>query len=137
MSIENCIFCQIVKKKIPAKIVFEDDYNVAFLDIFPVSSGHTIVIPKKHFMHLEDIPIKDLANIIQTVKKVATLIHNKLDIDGYNILQNNFKAAGQVIDHFHFHIIPRRMDDNKFKLYIPREQANDQSLEDMIEILRK
>ena len=136
MSLQNCVFCKIVNKEIPAKIVFENSLNLAFLDLFPLSNGHTIVIPKRHYANLEDIPIKELHHIIETVKQVAILIHNRLEIDGYNILQNNFKAAGQVVNHFHFHIIPRRMDDNKFKLSIPHEQATEESLEKIVNLLR-
>ncbi|MFX1288627.1 MAG: HIT family protein, partial [Promethearchaeota archaeon] len=119
---EKCIFCQIVEKKIPSQILFESDTNLAFLDIFPVSAGHTIVIPKNHYNNLEDIPVNRLTELFEVVKNVSTLIHKKLNIDGYNILQNNFRAAGQLINHFHVHIIPRSERDGKFQLLTPKEQ---------------
>ncbi len=132
---KECIFCQIVEKKIPSKIVFEDQKNLAFLYIFPISEGHTIIIPKKHFQNMEDIPEGELINVFKIVKKLAILIHNKLEIDGYNILQNNYESAGQVINHFHIHIIPRNRDDQRFKLKIPRNQATELELNNTLKRL--
>jgi histidine triad (HIT) family protein len=131
----DCIFCKIVEGKIPSKIVFEDDHNLAFLDISPISKGHTIVIPKNHYSTLEDIPDRELKDVFQVVRKIAKVIYQKLQIDGYNILQNNFAAAGQVIKHFHIHIIPRIFDDNRFKVKIPRNQASDEELNDVLSSL--
>ena len=120
MTESDCIFCKIVKKVIPAKVIFENNEILAFLDIFPINKGHSIVIPKVHYQNLEDFPESELLYLYKTVKQIAILIHKKLDLGGYNILQNNFKAAGQVIDHIHVHIIPRSENDTKFKLQIPR-----------------
>ena len=136
MSTENCIFCKIARKDLPAKIVYENEAVLAFLDISPISDGHTIVIPKNHYLNIESIPVEELNKTIEVVKYIATLIHNRLNIDGYNILQNNFRAAGQVVNHFHFHIIPRRLNDEKFKLYIPREQAPEESLDGILATLK-
>ena len=132
---EDCIFCQIIKKKIPSKNVFEDNRFLAFLDIFPISKGHTIIVTKKHYRNLEDIPEQELAGIFKVVKKLAVLIHNKLKIDGYNILQNNFESAGQEINHFHIHIIPRNINDQKFRLKIPRNQATEQELNYVLNLI--
>ena len=133
----DCIFCQIVEKKIPSKVLYEDEKNLAFLDIFPIFKGHTIVIPKQHYPNLEEIPEDELIETYRVVKELATLIHHKLNIDGYNILQNNFEAAGQVIQHFHVHIIPRSKNDGRFNIKIPREQANDKDLTNILNLLRK
>jgi histidine triad (HIT) family protein len=132
---EECIFCQIVEKKIPSQILFENDTNLAFLDIFPVSKGHTIVIPKNHYNNLEDIPIVELTDLYQIVKKISSLIYRKLKFDGYNILQNNFRAAGQVINHFHVHIIPRSREDGKFRLLIPGEQSKEEELKRILKTI--
>lgn len=137
MSETDCIFCMIVKKKIPSKILFEDEKTLAFLDIYPIFKGHTIVIPKKHYKNLEDIPENDLTETFKVVKDLAILIHNKLEIDGYNILQNNFEAAGQLIKHFHIHIIPRSKNDGRFELKIPREQASEEELNKILNLLKK
>jgi len=133
---DDCIFCKIIEKKIPSKILYENNNTIAFLDILPISQGHTIVIPKKHYTNLETIPIDDLYEVMATVKIVSNLIFKNLNIDGYNILQNNYKAAGQVINHFHIHIIPRSRADGKFRLSIPREQATEEELNHTLKIIR-
>ena len=132
---DKCIFCKIIEKSIPSKVLFENDKNLAFLDIFPVSKGHTIVIPKNHYKNLEEIPNNELSELFEIVKKVSILIHKKLKVDGYNILQNNFRAAGQVVNHFHVHIIPRSNEDGKFKLLIPKKQAKEEELNQILEII--
>jgi len=136
LSNDDCLFCKIIEKKISSKILYENNDTVAFLDILPISQGHTIVIPKKHYTNLETIPIDDLYEVMATVKIVSNLIYKNLNIDGYNILQNNYKAAGQVIDHFHIHIIPRSRADGKFRLLIPREQATEEELNHTLKIIR-
>jgi len=125
-----------VEKKIPSKIISENNFTLAFLDIFPVSKGHTIVITKNHYRNLEEIPNDDLTSLFIEIKRIATLIHKKLNIDGYNILQNNFKAAGQAINHFHVHIIPRSENDARFSMRIPREQTNEKELEEVLKIIK-
>lgn len=136
MNEENCIFCKIIKKEIPSKIIFENENNLVFLDIFPINEGHTIVIPKNHYSNIEDLPINELSIVFKVVKETATLLHDKLGIGGYNILQNNFKPAGQEIDHFHVHIIPRNDDDKKFILRIPRNQATEEELDEILNKLK-
>ncbi|MBY9009955.1 MAG: HIT family protein [Candidatus Lokiarchaeota archaeon] len=136
MSNDDCIFCKIVEKEIPSKILYENNETIAFLDIFPISQGHTIAVPKRHYTNLETIPINLLYKIMETVKITSNLIYKNLNIDGYNILQNNYKAAGQVINHFHIHIIPRSNADGKFKLLIPREQATEEELNQTLKIIK-
>ena len=133
---KDCIFCKIIEKKIHSQIIFENELDIAFLDISPISEGHTIVIPKKHYSNLEDIPDYELTELFKVVKKLAIIIHKKLKIDGYNILQNNFTAAGQVIKHFHVHIIPRNFDDEKFRIKIPRNQSSEEELNKIYRILK-
>ncbi|MFW9899038.1 MAG: HIT family protein [Candidatus Thorarchaeota archaeon] len=136
MNVEDCIFCKIVKKEIPSKIVFENEKNLAFLDIFPINDGHTVVIPKNHYNNIEDIPEDELTELFKVIKNLAILIHKQLKIEGYNILQNNFEAAGQIIMHFHVHIIPRKKTDEKFELKIPRNQASEEDLNKMLNLLK-
>lgn len=136
ISDPNCIFCKIIRKEVPSKIVFENHSNMAFLDIFPISLGHTVVVSKKHYQNIEEIPDNELSELFKIVKKVAMIIHKKLKVDGYNILQNNFRVAGQEINHIHVHIIPRMEHDGIFKLKIPSSQANEKQLEDILKILK-
>ncbi len=106
-----CIFCQIIKGDIPAYKVYEDEHSLAFLDIKPVNPGHTLVIPKKHYSNLEEIPVSELEFLIRTVKKVGRLLKDKLGAPSYNIIENNDPIAGQEIPHLHFHLIPRYGND--------------------------
>ena len=136
MQSNKCIFCNIVRNEVPSKIIYEDNDTLAFLDIYPISEGHTIVIPKKHYENIEVIPEEKLINVVKTVKLLAKILHSKLNFEGYNILQNNFRAAGQVVQHFHFHIIPRTLDDSRFRLAIPREQVEEEKLDKILKIIK-
>jgi len=133
---EDCLFCKIAREEIPCKKVFEDDFTLAFLDIRPMTKGHTIVIPKNHYETLADISNKDITNLFQSVKKVAHILYNKLDIDGYNIVMNNYEAAGQVIKHSHVHIIPRNKRDGLIKLEIPKKEAAEEQLINVLNQLK-
>lgn len=101
-----CIFCKIAKGEIPAKILYEDEKTLAFLDISPRSKGHTLVIPKEHYETFEELPEEVAIGLIKTIKRVIKKLKS-LNPDGYNILNNNRPVAGQEVPHVHFHIIPR------------------------------
>ncbi|MEJ5300093.1 MAG: HIT family protein [Thermodesulforhabdaceae bacterium] len=104
---ESCIFCQIVKGTIPSAKLYEDDFVLSFLDINPINPGHALVIPKKHYPTILDVDDEDLKKTAAVTKLVARALKEALSCDGINILQNNFEAAGQLIHHFHIHVIPR------------------------------
>ncbi len=104
---ENCIFCKIVEGKIPSIKVFEDEKLLAFMDINPLSPGHTLVIPKEHSESVFDISPEDYGHIARTAAKIALAIKKALKPDGVNIMQLNGKAANQVVPHVHMHITPR------------------------------
>jgi len=94
--------------------IYEDGAVLAFLDIGPVSDGHTLVIPRQHFGRLHDCPAELLAQIGSRLGKVANAVATGMNSDGYNILCNNGRAAGQLVEHLHFHIIPRNSGDGVF-----------------------
>lgn len=108
---EDCIFCKIVKGELPSHKIYEDEDNLAFLDINPTSDGHTLVIPKKHFVNFEDIPAEELKKTILIVKKIGLALKEGLGVASYNVCVNNDLAAGQLIPHIHFHLIPRYKND--------------------------
>jgi len=110
MSAE-CIFCRIAAGEIPSVRVFEDDDTLAFLDIAPIIRGHTLVIPRAHYDPLTAVPSALLARLVATVQRVAAAQLRGLGADGVNIHQANGAAAGQVVPHVHFHVIPRFCDD--------------------------
>ena len=107
----DCVFCKIVKGELPSDKVYEDQDTVAFLDINPTREGHTLVIPKKHFVNMEDISEEDLQKVIVVVKKIGKALKEGLGVESYNICENNDPAAGQIIPHVHFHLIPRYKGD--------------------------
>jgi len=109
----DCIFCKIIRKEVPAYIVYEDEYSVAFLDINPISLGHILVVPKKHYERITDMPEDYLKEFMASVQKVAKIIETKLSRD-YNIVVNHGSKAGQIINHVHFHIIPRYGQEQLF-----------------------
>ena len=108
---ENCIFCKIIKGEIPATKIYETEDVFCFLDIKPLNPGHALLIPKAHYTDLFDIPEKLLCTLASETKKVARVVKKVVDADGIGIGQNNGKAAGQVIFHYHIHIIPRFLVD--------------------------
>ncbi|MBI3305818.1 HIT family protein [Candidatus Nomurabacteria bacterium] len=107
----DCIFCKIVKREIPAHKLHEDTETLAFLDINPVNIGHALVIPKKHFPNIYEIPEETLLHVIKTVKKISHAVKKGLKADGINVTMNNDPAAGQIVFHAHIHIIPRHIND--------------------------
>jgi histidine triad (HIT) family protein len=106
-----CIFCKVVNNEIPHHKFYEDDKVIAFLDIKPVNPGHSLVIPKKHYASIEEISEEDLAAMVLAAKKVGRLLKERLGAEAYNIVLNNGVAAGQVVMHLHFHVIPRHTGD--------------------------
>lgn len=111
MKQQNCIFCKIAKKEIKAKILEETNNFIAMLDANPRAEGHTLVIPKKHFVTILDVPNTLGNEMLQLIKKIASNILEKKQGDGFNILMNNLAPAGQAVFHAHIHIIPRKEGD--------------------------
>lgn len=114
MASDDCLFCQMIEGRIPVAKVYEDDVVLAFLDIGPISDGHTLVIPKAHFENLHECPADVLTQVASRLGMIANAVKTAMNCDGYNLLCNNGRAAGQVIDHLHFHIIPRNSGDGVF-----------------------
>lgn len=109
---QNCLFCKIVSGETPSVNVYEDNHTLAFLDLYPISKGHTLIIPKQHFENLEELPKKSFIHIFNTAQKISYALRKSIGAEGINLLQNNGLAAGQEIFHFHLHIIPRFNSDN-------------------------
>lgn len=109
-----CIFCKIVSKQAPASIVFEDETVLAFMDIRPLNEGHTLIIPKEHYVDIFDAPPDLLGRIYKIVKATSIAIKKAQNADGISIIQQNGRAAGQEVFHLHVHVIPRH-DGQKLK----------------------
>jgi histidine triad (HIT) family protein len=107
----KCIFCQIISRKAPSNIVYEDDGYIAFLDAFPFSRGHTLVCPKKHGETIWDMEDGDIAELFRVASKVSRAVVSATGADGFRFVQNNGEAANQVVAHVHVHVIPVKMED--------------------------
>ena len=115
MADGDCIFCKIISGQIPCSKVYEDDSVLAFLDINPVSSGHTLVVPKEHFEYFHECSKDVSESVTDAVRRISRAVVTAMDADGYNILCNNGSAAGQLVGHVHYHIIPRSSGDGILK----------------------
>jgi histidine triad (HIT) family protein len=107
----RCLFCRIIGGQIPCHRIDENQHVLAFLDINPLTAGHTIVVPKHHAEFLEALPPEWVEGLARALGPLAARVARALGAAGYNVLVNNGQAAGQVIPHVHFHIIPRREGD--------------------------
>ena len=132
----NCIFCKMVAGEIPVTKVYEDEIVLAFLDIGPISDGHALVIPKRHFEKLHDCPPELLGEVASRLGRIAGAVAAAMESDGYNLLCNNGRAAGQLIEHLHFHIIPRKDGDGVFDRW-PARKYPDGRIETVAESIRK
>lgn len=105
--IENCIFCKIIRKEIPANVVYEDDMVIAFKDINPVAKIHIVVIPKKHIESLEKVELEKDGKYIVAIHNAIQVITRSLEIEeqGYRVVTNISKNAGQEVKHIHYHIL--------------------------------
>ncbi|WP_316898586.1 HIT family protein [Pseudodesulfovibrio indicus] len=107
----DCIFCKIVAGDIPCAKVFESETVLAFLDIAPVNAGHALVLPKDHHPTLMDLPTGLGGDLLAALKAVGGAVMEATGADGLNLMQNNHEAAGQLVHHAHFHLVPRFSDD--------------------------
>jgi histidine triad (HIT) family protein len=103
----NCLFCDVVEGKIPAHFVYQDETHIAIMDKYPIQRGHVLVIPKKHHERIIDMPTESVAELFSRVPNIAKGVLLATGADGFNIGNNNGKAANQIIPHVHVHIIPR------------------------------
>ena len=111
MQKENCIFCKIIRKEKKAELRAETNNFIAILDAKPDAEGHTLIIPKKHFVTILDIPNKLGEEMLRLIKKISSNMLEKKQGDGFNLIMNNLAPAGQFVMHAHIHIIPRKEGD--------------------------
>ena len=111
MSNENCIFCKIATGEIPSATLYEDEDFRVILDVAPASKGHALILPKMHAKDLYELPDEMAGKALVLAKQMITKLTPILGCSGVNVLQNNGKAAGQTVFHFHIHLIPRYEGD--------------------------
>lgn len=128
---EECLFCKIIRKEIPAQFVYEDDASVAVLDVNPRAPGHTMVLPRAHASHLLELEEGSVGPLFRTVKHVTEALQRTFSPDGFTIGINHGRAAGQAIDHLHVHIIPRWKDDGGHSIHSLVNNTPEASLEEI------
>jgi len=111
----DCIFCKIVKREIPSDIIYENNDFFSIFVAYPQVEGHTLVISKKHFGNILDLPVILAPELLDCIKETSLILMKKYKAGGFNLVNNNFEVAGQVVPHFHFHIFPRRKGDGELK----------------------
>ncbi|MFW9916895.1 MAG: HIT family protein [Candidatus Thorarchaeota archaeon] len=128
---DDCIFCKIIAREIPAAIFYEDENVVAFLDAFPAVNGHCLVVPKHHTESLRTSPAEVLqaAEVLPQLARIAAAC---VEAEGVNILCNDGRVAGQIVPHIHFHIVPRQSDDG-IRFHAPQQQADMEKLHALAE----
>lgn len=113
---EECIFCKIIRGEIPFEKVFESDNFLCILDNYPIAEGHTLIISKKHFETILDMPSDLGGEFLNCVREISSKFTKEKKAEGFNLMQNNYSAAQQEIPHLHFHFVPRKKNDGlKFR----------------------
>jgi histidine triad (HIT) family protein len=108
---QDCIFCKIVQGKIHAKVITQNDRAMAFLDAFPLAAGHALVVPKTHYVKIQDMTGEDSAAVFALAQELAQRVESAAGTDASLMAVHNGRGAGQEVPHVHVHIIPRRAGD--------------------------
>jgi histidine triad (HIT) family protein len=111
-QLDDCIFCQIAQGIAPCHLIHEDDLTMTFMDAFPVTAGHVLIISKDHFTDIFEASAEVLAKVASNSVAMAAAIKEQVDLDGLGVHQLNRAAAGQTVFHYHMHLIPRKMGDD-------------------------
>mgnify|MGYP001610957670 CR=1 FL=1 len=133
---EQCVFCRIIAGKIPAAKIYEDDKVMVFLDIMPANKGHCLVIPKKHAATLIEMEESDLEAAVKAAKKVARALSLSCGNGSFNLVMNNGKEAGQIVNHAHMHVIPRFQKD-RLRLKWSHLKYEDNEIKEYAEKIKK
>jgi histidine triad (HIT) family protein len=129
----DCIFCRILRREAPAAFVYEDDEVAAFLDLYPVHAGHTLVVPKAHVEDLVTCPVTLAGRLFAVSSRLAPAVVAAAGADGFNVWTANGRAAGQTVLHLHLHVLPRFRSD-AFGLRFPKDyprEADRRALDEM------
>lgn len=126
MRKDNCIFCKIINGEIPSHVLYEDEQFKVILDVNPATKGHALILPKEHYANLYELPEETAADAMKLAQRMMREMTEKLDCDGFNIVQNNGEAAGQTVFHFHMHLIPRYKNDGEILKYIAGDPGQEE-----------
>lgn len=126
MKKDDCIFCKIANGEIPSKVLYEDEDFRVILDLGPATKGHALILPKEHAANLYELPDELASRTLVLAKRMAAKMTEKLQCDGFNLVQNNGEVAGQTVQHFHMHLIPRYENDGQKINWVPGEPSQEE-----------
>ena len=133
---EDCIFCKIAKGEIRSATVYEDSHFTVILDVNPATKGHCLIIPKEHFDNIYDLDGETAGKLFALATCIARAMRDALKCDGLNLVQNNGEIAGQTVNHFHLHLIPRYEADG-LNLNWPQQEISAEQLEEIRQSIKK
>ena len=133
---EDCIFCKIAKGSIHSATVYEDSHFTVILDVNPATKGHCLIIPKEHFDNIYDLDGETAGKLFALATCIARAMRDALKCDGLNLVQNNGEIAGQTVNHFHLHLIPRYEGDG-LNLNWPQQEISAEQLEEIRQSIKK
>ncbi len=131
----NCIFCEIVQGKKVGHFIYEDENHVAFLDKYPIDTGHSLVMPREHFEKITDMTAEKVGELFSKIPKIANAVIEATKADAFSVAQNNGRAAKQTVPHVHIHIIPRY--ESRETIWTKREIPKENELKILAERIRK
>ena len=134
MTLTDCIFCDIINGKLPCHLIHKDDNHIVILDRYPIDVGHSLIITKKPYEKLTDMSVEEIMDLFSKIPKIISAIIKATKADGFSIAQNNGKAAKQIIQHVHVHIIPRYNATET--LWTQRKLVNDIELNKLVRKIR-
>ena len=140
MQDANCIFCRIVSGKTKARIISENDHALAFLDAFPLSAGHTLVVPKVHYSKIQDMDKKYCSAVFSLTCELAAILETTIEVSASTIAIHNGKDAGQEVPHVHIHIVPRSINDGGgpiHSMFNSRPKLNEEEMDLLADKMRK
>ena len=133
---EDCIFCKIAKGEIHSATVYEDSHFTVILDVNPATKGHCLIITKEHFDNIYDLDGETAGKLFALATCIARAMRDALKCDGLNLVQNNGEIAGQTVNHFHLHLIPRYEGDG-LNLNWPQQEISAEQLEEIRQSIKK
>ncbi len=133
---EDCIFCKISKGEIPSFTIYESPEFKVYLDIAPANKGHVLIIPKEHYDNIFELDAETAGKLFSLATVVARAIKAETGCDGLNVVQNNGEVAGQTVNHFHLHLIPRFEGDDVKVGWVPKEMPKEEQ-ENLAKALKK
>ncbi len=126
MKKEDCIFCKLANGEIPTNTLYEDEDFRVILNLGPATKGHALILPKEHADNLFELEDALAAKVLIVARKMAARMKERLHFDGLNLVQNNGKVAGQTVEHFHLHLIPRYENDGQKINWTPGEPSQEE-----------